>query len=149
MPPSSSVKDFIDALRTGKTKITKTLDHYFRAPASLSQPIKDAFDNTWNDLPTDLETEMLKHPSPGIGVDPEDIAHINQWDKVQLNDVRKALKTAIQNNTKVEFFWEVHSDKNQKEQTDTSQAGVIIFRSHREKVKIKKPTTGEIGVDVL
>ncbi len=147
MPPGTTIKKFVDALKTRKTVINSALDQLFTESrrheaylAELSNP--DALNSP---VPDWAKAELRK-----VGLGDVEFAHMNRWPDTHKEAMRKAIVTAIQTNRHVRFFWELHAGPDNV--TDVQDQGTgditVTFRSPLSKVKVSMATFGEITVDV-
>ncbi len=139
MPDDTDIQKIKEALRTGKTDITRALDRLFTNPDPA------------------VQHPLLGHPKfgamdaggPGIldnlaniggvdkilldrGVSPGEIAHINDWPNGQKESVRLELVKAVKGNIPIHFYWELHrGGQEDTEIQDPDQAGeiTVTFRS--------------------
>ncbi len=160
MPPATKMKDFVDALRTGKTKTMHSLDKLFQnAPTQTDHPLKSDPDftderfkkrNALDSLPAWAKTKLKDNLPPPV---PDAtfnliVKHIDDWPNSQKEDMRSKLVEVINENRRVDFFWELHRGENEGiviEDTGPGGAVTITFRSPRKKVRFEEP---EVIVDV-
>lgn len=144
MPIASSTREFVDALKTGKTNICKILDGIFTHPGRHQQNADAAPILTWFSRASALDQPLPNSPSVrsylrAQGMSNAEMAHINSWPRSHKRLVRAALSTAIRRDRNVQFFWELYSGAN--EDTDIHVPGgttdiIITFRSPRSKVRM-------------
>lgn len=139
MPDDTDIQKIKEALRTGKTDITRALDRLFTNPDPGSpHPLKGhqnfvAMDNGGPGILDNLAN------IPGVdrmlldrGVSPGEIDHINDWPNGQKESVREKLLRAVNDNTPIHFYWELHhGGKEETDIQDPDQAGeiTVTFRS--------------------
>jgi len=158
MPQASTPPVFAEACQTKKSAITKALDALFLRPKTWrTDPI---FTN-----PSQLrKSHVLDNPLGAWAknqLEPKGVkkarewSHINKWPKAQKERVRQALVHAINNDVKVEFFWELYGGATEKttitpDPLPTSGTIKITFISPQKRIRIStaKDTFGEIMVDV-
>ena len=158
MPVSSTPKEFVNALSERRSRTTKALDALFRNPKRLQGHLQDLQKTGYLAGPlakwvrADLTANGVKKP--------REFTHINQWPKVQKENVRKALVHAIQqsikgNNISVKFFWELSGRNNEEtiiepKRLPSSGTITITFVSPQKRVRVSSAveTFGEIIVDV-
>ncbi len=148
MPQTSTVKEFVTALRTRESKTTKALTKYFTGPGRHRDRLP-AFSRrgALNILPSWARRDLR-----ALGLENKELSHINQWPNGQKEEVRKALVTAIENNRNVRFFWELHGGRTEEtEVTDSGKGAItIVFRSPQRNTRVStaSSTFSQIMVDV-
>lgn len=158
MPEASPPPVFAEACQTKKSNITKALDALFLRPKTLrtlalfTDPTKLNKSRVFDDSLRAWAKDELK--PRGVGKLRE-WNHINKWPKTQKERVRKALIHAINNDVKVEFFWELYGGATEMttitpDPLPTSGTIKITFISPQSRIRIStaKDTFGEIMVDV-
>jgi hypothetical protein len=112
MPPTSSIRTFINALKTGQTRTTRRLDELFATPGQLNlntQQVQDL--RTPNIFSQQLPVWVSDLLSPQQGINALsylELKHINEWPSEQKEEVRQKLVIALDNNLGIRFFWELH-----------------------------------------
>lgn len=113
MPPTSSIRTFIDALKTGQTRTTRKLDDLFATPGQLNLTFQQDQDlrtpNIFSPQLPDWVRNLLS--GPHVVTNPlskDELQHIDEWPSEQKEEVRKKLVTARDNNLGVRFFWELY-----------------------------------------
>jgi hypothetical protein len=152
MPDMSSVITFVTALKTRKTNSTKALDVLFANDPTngaghpqLANPnfakldVANALSSgPGGSLPSWAKLELL-----AAGLSHPEVNHVGQWPANQREDVRQVLVAFIQENSALEFFWDLTNGTS--EETDIS-GNVITFLSPKSNVHFLGPNN--ISVDV-
>ena len=142
MPVYSSVKAFIDSLKTGDTNTTKTFTRALRARGVSAISDRSSVD-------PNLSAE-LKRILARFGMKPEEIAHVeNEWPAEKRNQVRLWILAAVAANRKVAFSWELFAGAdtaNRREQPATPEPITIVFRSPRAGVRLSPGRSAQIHV---
>jgi ABC-type transport system substrate-binding protein len=157
MPQASKPPVFAKACQTKKSAITKALDALFLRPKNwqtdsiFTDPNKLKKNHVLDTLSPWAKTHL---GAQGVGLSRE-WSHINKWPKAQKERVRQALIHAINNDVKVEFFWELYGGATEKttitpDPLPTSGTIKITFISPQKRIRISTAadTFGEIMVDV-
>ena len=164
MPPDTTLRTFIEAVKTQETNTTKVLGRIFANPGQyqgtpffnwLNQPdalsgnaIANALAQPVDQpLPQQVRTDLL-------ALSQSELNHLDDWDPQDKEQrLRPALVTAISANRPVHFRWQVHPDN--VEQSDINPAGAagqgaitIKFLSPRANVKLSALNFGDVKVDV-
>lgn len=144
MPPATTVQDFIDALRSRKSKVARAMDALFGTKAARQalqgrmsnaqlQELMDGFPNmmAWGWAQKELHDAV-----PGLDLGLGDFQHMDQWPHKML--VQQALKDAFLGAGNIEFFWELYdgTGENTEVQTDAQGNLTVTFRSPRNKVTV-------------
>jgi hypothetical protein len=149
MPPYSSLRDFIDALSTGNTNITRVLERVSNDPGQRNQHLPQisqpgAFNGH---IPQWICTELTQ-----AGMTQAEIDHIEQrWPDAQKETVRALLYEAWTGDRPIHFSWELHEgdDPRTEVRRDANQDVRVVFRSPRKGVRMKGAIRiGEVHVDV-
>jgi hypothetical protein len=146
MPPGTTLRTFIEAIKTGQTKTTKALDSFFENPGGLEHHTgRDDFRNAgaFNVLPVWAKNALKSNLSTA------ELDHIDSWPNDQKDNVRAKLDQAIHySRNAVHFFWQpYHGSSEEVEIIDPDVDGdiTIIFKSPRNKVT---QTATQVTVDV-
>jgi len=156
MPEYSTIRAFITAVQTRRTKATKVLDALLGNPSayqgsSLLQNLR-----TWdaNGLPGWAREELRKPglSDSGLRVSEEELDHIARWPTGEKAKVRDAIVQAVDNNKSIAFFWELYNHETDSI-TDVSGAGdaggiTVRFLSPRGKIRKSDLAYGSINVDI-
>ena len=143
MPAYSSLKTFIQSLKTGETNITKTF-----AKALAAEGVDNISDDTCIDphLSDWLKSALAKH-----GMKPEEIAHLeNDWPMEKKKEVRLWIVSAVQASRSVAFSWELFAGanpSNRKDDGDPPEPVSITFQSPRKGVRLSGMNYGQVKVD--
>ena len=157
MPEHSTIKAFVNAVKSRRTKPTKVLDALLSNPASyqgtplltsLQQP--HALDN----LPQWAKNELGKpgQSDPELSLSNAELDHINSWPKDEKDKARDALVTAIVGARPIAFRWELYDGALSVTQVDGLQGTGLItvrFLSPRDNVRHTGLTFGEVFVDIV
>jgi hypothetical protein len=135
MPAYSTLRTFIDSLRTGRTNITTTFDALLLDRAALREHPE------W---PTFRDTPVLNGPMPQwlrnilstAGIRDIEIIHIDQhWPAAQKELARQWIAAAIEEDVPLSFSWELH-DGTDPVNEQREEGRRIVFRSPRDGVRI-------------
>jgi hypothetical protein len=158
MPTGTSIQQFINDLRDGKSSIARALDDLFgtrsalerlqshpnlsdlRRPGALDTPLAD-----W------AERELRGTGSSGLsvrGVGDKEIAHINAWDDTQKDKLRAKLADSIDHVLLLKFYWVLTPAGERIDVPNIGSAGNVTFRSPRAKIRTLTGLTGEVTVEV-
>ena len=151
MPPFTTLRDFISALATGDTNITRVLERLANdsilqadaeARASISSP------NGFQELPPWFVTACIQR-----GMSQEEVDHIAVWPNLQKEVVRSQIATAWGPPVQpIHFSWELYEgdDALSEVRRDQDTAHVrVVFRSPRKGVHLDSHIRiGEVKVDV-
>ncbi|MEO8456341.1 MAG: hypothetical protein ABI559_00885 [Chloroflexota bacterium] len=149
MPPYSTLRDFIGALTTGDTNITRVLERVTNNEANrqkyLPQVEKPGAFN--GPIPEWICTEFRQ-----AGMSQAEIEHIQErWPDSQKETVRAQLYEAWTQKRPIHFSWELFDgdDPRSEVRRDSNQEMRVVFRSPRRGVKItSKVRIGELKVDI-
>jgi hypothetical protein len=134
MPPYSKLQTFVDALKTGETNITRSLDRLINDP----QKRRDHSDfvkkvNAFSSFPDWLRTELAQ-----AGMSTDEINHIERWPNEEKEQVRIQIVDAIQENRPLRFGWELYEGG--RPTTDVRREpgrdARVVFRSPRAGVRV-------------
>jgi hypothetical protein len=151
MPPTTSVRTFIRALQTGRTRITNALDDLLSHPNLGDNQFFDAFSQPGalnGELPQYLRDALIER-----GLTEEEVKHMDHWPDAQKELVRAAVVIAINNARPVKFEWELHSGAESNNIIDMPEEGdvKVVFKSPRAGLNLTTTGTTEqydITVDV-
>ena len=145
MPAYSTLRTFIDSLRTGETNITRSLE------SLLNNPVKrgDYGDrvrtlDVTQPFPAWLREELL-----AAGMKMKEVNHVERWPNAGKELVRRELQAAIGANGTLRFTWELFdgddpdTEVRQRQGADTR----IVFKSPRKGVQLSHLNHGAIHVD--
>ncbi len=143
MPAYSSLRTFIESLRTGETNITQT---FARALAAEGVgPIRDR-DSVDPVLSPTVKGLLSKH-----GMKPVEIRHVeDHWPPGQRNEVREWILAAVAAGRDVTFSWELFAGRDTGNRRDDPGAPApvsIAFLSPREGVNLRGPNFGQVHID--
>ncbi len=125
MPPTTSVRTFIQALQSGKTGTTRGLDALFTPPYEGKPGATDI-----------QEPGALNAPLHGwavtalinAGLSGPEIRHMNLWPDDQKEDLRAVLAQAVVDDRGAQFFWGLHDGSEPLTEVDDSGPGDVIVR---------------------
>jgi hypothetical protein len=149
MPPYTTLRDFISALATGDTNITRVLEQLandatlrkdVNATASINKP------NGFDDLPGWFSTACVQR-----GMNEDEVNHIAAWPNPQKETVRSQIAAAWSQNRPIHFSWELYEgdDALSELRRDPDSEVRIVFRSPRKGVHLdSRIRIGEVRVDV-
>jgi hypothetical protein len=135
MPPYSRLQTFVDALKTGETNITRSLDRLVNDPTQRDEHVD--YVNTANSFSS--FPDWLRGELANAGMSPEEIAHIERWPNEEKELVRIQIVHAINDNRPLRFGWELYdggrprTDVRRSPGRDTR----IVFRSPRAGVRVE------------
>ncbi len=142
MPAYSSIKTFIQSLRTGETNITITLARAvaaegvdnIRDPASVNPHLSN-----W------LRGVLAAH-----GMRPAEITHVDNWPPAKKEEARAWVVAAVDASRSVAFAWELFGGDdpaNRRDDPGAPQPVSITFRSPRRGVRLSGLNYGQVHVD--
>jgi hypothetical protein len=148
MPVYSSLRTFIDALKTRRTNITKTLD------ALLADPKQWRNSNEYTAIQNDYDLgDAKKRAFPDAirirlantglsnfpGLSTAELEHIEQWPKEQKEQVRVAVMHSIDHDKSIKFFWELHDGPEPQTVVNhlTGDRREVIFKSPRRALRVR------------
>lgn len=149
MPAYSTLRDFISALQTGNTNITRVLQYLANSADMKSNPdaIRDINTmNSFNTLPGWFVDACTQN-----GMSQPEITHIGDWPPAQKEIVRNQIAAVWATNDPIEFSWELHEGNFALSQVRrTSLATLrVVFLSPRQGVHLDSFfRVGEVKVDV-
>lgn len=145
MPPFSKIQTFVEALRTGRTNMTESLDRLMTNPSRHQRhprfsEITSA--HALDTLPAWVRQLLRDHRM----TDPE-MDHIDAWPNDQKELVRQKMVAAVQTGRQVHSWWRLHDGATSvSDIQDPDAAGdiTITFRSPRQGLKV---SNGDIKVE--
>lgn len=149
MPPYTTLRDFISALSTGSTNITRVLEdlandaNLRRDPAATADIGRQ---NGFDQLPGWFSTACVQR-----GMTQPEVNHIAAWPNPQKETVRSQIAAAWSQNAPIHFSWEIHEgdDALSEVRRDQNQDVRVVFRSPRKGVHLtSKINAGDVKVDV-
>jgi hypothetical protein len=143
MPAYSTLRAFIDSLRTGETNITQTFARALAAEGVGPIGNRDSVDPKLSDTVKGL---LRKHH-----MKPAEIEHVDEhWTGAQRNEVREWILAAVAAGRDVTFSWELFAGSatgNRRDDPGAPAPVSITFLSPREGVNLHRPNFGQINVD--
>ena len=143
MPAYSTVQAFINAINTGKTHITQSLDSFFSNPAQVTGHgnWSDFVNSNWSAGPPAWLSGVLDND---VGLTPPERNHVLAWPGPELEKARDAAVRAVDPPGQAparapKFFWELYRGPTPRTDLRVSSAGdpEIVFRSPRAAVVIE------------
>jgi hypothetical protein len=146
MPPYTTLRTFIDALRTGQTNITRCLE-----TVSADRTLLET-------NAADVRTAGRFHPQfPDwaraallfAGMSEEELRHIEDWPPVEKEVVREQLARSLDAPLRLVFRWEVHDGAEPRTELrrDAGGEAELVFRSPRSGVQLtSRINMGDIKV---
>lgn len=150
MPPYTTLRDFISAVQTGRTNITRVLGELANSDEMKNDAAARAdINRQWgfDTLPDWFRTACAQH-----GMSQDEITHIGAWPREQKDVVRAQIATAwSQPGATIHFSWEIYdgSDGHSEVRRDANSEVRVVFRSPRKGVHLDSFfRVGEVKVDV-
>ena len=151
MPPATTIKKFIEALRRRETHFTEVADGIFSNPGNA--PNLPRGGPAWAQFqrPNALNAP-LRQTSPDIaafllgrGMTAAELDHIDRWDNGLKERLRARLATAISGREPaMKFYWELHGRP--REDADIEDH-TIVFKSPQRGVRIvSADVSGEVEI---
>lgn len=149
MPPYTTLRDFLSALSTGMTNITRVLELLANDANMRRDPtaIRDmGTQNSFDNLPVWFSTACIQR-----GMSQDEVNHIAAWPNPQKEIVRSQIDQAWKGSKPIHFGWELYdgADALSEVRRDPNQDVRVVFRSPRKGVHIDSHIRiGEVKVDV-
>ena len=148
MPAFTPIREFIEALKSGKTNMTRRLEYLVANWPIIPATVK-----------TDVQTGSL-HPSfppsvrdllKGSGytgamattnpLQEDEVKHMEEWDQAEKDNVRQFIINAVQAGQAVQFSWELHRQPGKPGKGDYADLNAgpparITFRTYAERVDL-------------
>ncbi|HSP55234.1 MAG TPA: hypothetical protein VLS25_06550 [Dehalococcoidia bacterium] len=116
MPAYTPIRDFIDALREGETKITRRIKYLVRNYSSIPEPVLAVL-NGWDpntDPPIPPDVKSLLKGEPGAcgslsdenKLSQDEVDHIDAWEAAEKAKVLAWVK-AVKGDPNAEIWWEL------------------------------------------
>ena len=141
MPPSTTIRHFINALKSGRTNITEALDGLFNDPAFLATYPQFATANFDAPLPDWARTALSSR-----NVSSDEIDHIDAWPGKEA--LRQQVLQALQAGAGLQFFWEVHRGADEENVVAAGAGNTTgTFRSPGNTVRLSFITFGDVQVE--
>lgn len=140
MPVYSTMRAFVQAINSGRTHITESLDRFFENPDSVrGHPHwPDLETGNWSGGPPDWLRRVL---SEEVKLTPPETNHVLAWPGPELERARDAAVRAVRGVGAVpprapKFFWELYNGSTPRTVERVSSAGgpEIVFKSPRAAV---------------
>jgi hypothetical protein len=146
MPAYSTLKSFINALKTGDTNITQCLERLANDRAKRAQYATDirALHTGVGQLPGWLRNEMVQ-----AGMSQPEVDHVERWPDREKEKVRLQVVEALDHDSNLHFSWELFEgdDPLSEVRRDPSQDVRVVFRSPRKGVKLSAINHGDVKVE--
>lgn len=143
MPAYSTLRDFVAAIKSGRTHITRSLDAFFSNldQVTLHQKWTTLEKGNWSaKAPSWLEAVLIAD----VGLTAPEALHVVRWPSQELEKARDAAVRAVKGAGVVKgkapkFFWELYNGTTPRTLERVSSAGVpeIVFQSPRAAVVVK------------
>lgn len=149
MPPYTTLRDFISALASGDTNITRVLELLANDGKMKTDPAASADigrPNSFDQLPEWFNTACIQR-----GMTQPEVNHIAAWPNPQKETVRSQIAAAWSENRPIRFGWELHAGDEAASEVrrDPDQTVRVVFRSPRKGVRLtSKINSGNVKVDV-
>jgi hypothetical protein len=167
VPDTSSIRTFIQAIKTGQTKTTKVLNALF-GNNTASYNGSTLFDgdhlgkanvlDNLRDPAVSWACDELRKPGQSdssLAISEADIDHINSWPAAEKEQVRQALVAAVGPpggpSRGIHFSWGLYDGASSRTQVNTPPAPgaiTVIFQSPRANVEKSTITYGDIQVRI-
>ena len=148
MPAYTPIREFIDALRSGQTNMTKRLEYLVTNWGAIPQSVKDNFQtgSLHPAFPPSVR-DLLKgtgYTGPMATTNPlkeEEVTHMEEWVEAEKNSVREWILAAVQAGQPIQFFWELHREpgkpgKGDFAVRDPGPSVRITFRTYAQRVEL-------------
>jgi hypothetical protein len=146
MPSYSTLRLFVNAIKTGDTNITQGLERLANDPAKRQQYLNDinAAQTAVGALPGWLQIELIQ-----AGLSQAEVDHCSRWPDAEKEKVRQRVADAIPEGRNIHFSWELWdgNDPDSDVRRDPDQDVRIVFRSPRKGVKLSLVNFGDISVE--
>ncbi len=143
MPAYSSLRTFINSLKSGETNITKTFRKALRKEGVDLIRERSSVDPHLSD---DLKAKLAEH-----GMESDEIDHLeNEWPPEKRNEARMWVVDAVDANRSVAFAWELFAGENPANSMDDPGAPDpvrVTFLSPRQGLRLSWLNYGEVHVD--
>ncbi len=146
MPPYSTLRTFINSLRTGETNITRSLETVTNNAALRQDHAGDI------NSPPAFAGQFpgwLRRALAGAGMKPQEIAHIESWPPPAKDVVRQQVAHALTDGRTLLFRWEVHEGANPESHVhhESAAEALVVFRSPRSGVHLSALNFGSVRVE--
>ena len=151
MPPFTPIREFVDALQSGETNITRRLKYLYDNHASIEPSLLGVLrTGSLTPFPAAIkallrgEGGMSGLPGPNVLRNAE-ITHLEGW-AAELPKVQGWIDTAIANGWDVRFFWELHREPGVGDYAhqDPGPPVTITFRTAAPRVNLS-PSLGSVS----
>ncbi len=143
MPPSTQMQTLLQALRTGRTKTTDSLDQLFANPIALQADPHLVVQFRQVGHLDKLDQLCKDH----LKLSAAEVAHIDSWPKPLKEEIRARLVNAIDGNLQVRFRWKLTTAADEAQDVVTAAFGeTITFRSPESRVKAQGSDDVSISV---
>jgi len=148
MPAFTPIRDFIDALKSGETNITKRLDYVFANYAQVPTAARDAF-TAWNPMvsspiPASVK-DVLRHAgNVGNLVDTNklsaaEVNHLDALPPALKSKLHGFIRAAQMASLALKFEWELHRAAADDAAQDPGPPVKITFKTAAQSVKLGGP----------
>jgi hypothetical protein len=150
MPPYTTLRTFIDALKSGETNITRVLEDVAADRALLEANAADLrTPGRFEPYFPDWARAALTDSSRVRRLSAEELAHIEAWPASEKEAVRVQLARSLDAPLRLIFRWEIFDGDDPRTELRRDEAGEaeIVFRSPRKGVElISRINVGDIKV---
>lgn len=147
MPAYSTLRTFINAVRTGRTNITETLDKLMTNPARHKLNTNELTLRQEHSLDAPLP-DWMRRILKTAGMSDAEVSHLDIWPDDKKEEVRTVVVQAIDANLPVRFFWELHDGATPDNVISQREDGwTVRFRSPAAGVRLSHVNLGSVHVD--
>ncbi len=146
MPPMSSLKTFIAALRTGETRTTKALDRAVSRRRGANAAHLIALLHKRGALKAPLQPELRKAVRDAEL--PERFVQrcIDEWPDAQKEQIRRALVSAISESRPVRFAWGLTPAPRHSTEIDDARRGAVTITALTPRSFLRAHSDGSVDV---
>ena len=146
MPAYSTLRTFVEAVRSGLTNITSCLETAVNDPQNR---LDHAADMSSPAVASGPFPSWLRSILGSAGMSQAEIDHMERWPDSQKEIVRLEIVSAIQGNRPLRFGWELHGGDTPLSEVrhDANQDVRVVFRSPRKGVLLSGLNYGSIHVE--
>jgi hypothetical protein len=146
MPAYTKLRTFVNALKSGQTHITDSLDAFFQNPAAVMADANwaafssgDWLGGTPSWLPAALSS---------IGLTGQEVEHVLKWPLAELEKTRVAARDAVNAGEAIKFFWVLYNGASPVSVPSNPPTGrQVLFQSPGASLRLTSVNYGEIYVE--
>jgi hypothetical protein len=146
MPVYSTLRSFVNAIRSGDTNITQCLERLANDRAKRAQYATDihALHAGVGQLPGWLRNEMVQ-----AGMSQPEVDHVERWPDAEKEKVRVQVVEALEQDRNLHFSWELFAgdDPVSEVRRDPNQDVRVVFLSPRKGVILSALNHGDVKVE--